>query len=293
MSNFQAKLAFFQNAAAQQMNHQAQNPQSNRTSFIRNQQNINNIEQNSNSNNNNKPPIIGQKQSSFMAKVNFFQQGAQMPSMLPQINDNKRKNDNLNYHHQQHNDRIMHTIINDKKQNSEFSISQQHNDRAAQQTFGAVNALNQYNENVQQPVLINENKQHNDRMLHNFINEHQQHNESILPKINNIRAKENIPQQTIEEVKPQQPSQPKLSFKDRIAMVASLKQPMGQYDYTKKRTGIQQQSVNEPQPTFPDPQSVQIHPPQMPDNSNGTHLPALGNGGPRRPFRRPPTIPQP
>ena len=97
---------------------------------------------------------------------------------------------------------------------------------------------------------------------------------------NHIVNNENIPQPLVTDVE-----QPPKSFKEKLALISTLQQPMGAYDYKKKQTTIAQPTTDaRPTPTF---QVV----PEAPQESS---LPSLRAPPHRRVSqRRPPSLIQP
>ncbi|OHT16618.1 hypothetical protein TRFO_13029 [Tritrichomonas foetus] len=138
-------------------------------------------------------------------------------------------------------------------------------------------------------------------------------NNSNFGSNNNEYQNENVPQPLIHEYK----GQPKPSFKDKIALVSALQQPMGAFDYQKKRQQANHYHNNDDEQTStpkmqPTPMMIAMQAANMNSNANSNlnsnrnssenltqsndeykpQLPMI-RGGQRRPGRRPPTLAQP
>lgn len=101
---------------------------------------------------------------------------------------------------------------------------------------------------------------------------------------NHIVNNENIPQPLVTDVEQPPQVQPPKSFKEKLALISTLQQPMGAYDYKKKHTTIAQPTTDaQPTPTF---QAV----PEAPQESS---LPSLKAPHRRVSQRRPPSLIQP
>lgn len=262
MSNFKAKLAFFQNATLQQQQirqtpfHQTQIQQHQQFSSTRQTQKASNDASNlpymqkvnpttpiSSSTDSQfhscapKPAIVVPKMapnSNFKSKLAFFnQQPAPLAHLHPHQND-------------------VHSQKND-----------------------CLSAYNREN-NIQSSFTNND-----------YCNTEKNNLQSSISSTNN----ENIPQPVNTEYKTQQLQQPAKSFKDKLAMLSNIQQPMGVYDYKKKFSNNQQKVAGTSIQTFTE-SSTQNFPDTSSQFRTQSPLPSLAAGRARRTTRRPPSLDQ-
>lgn len=263
MNNFKSKLAFFQNAALQQQAHQQQSYQQ----PIRQQQ----------------YPAARQSQNqSFGPKANpsstisnstetqSFSSTIKPSIVVPKpIVSNSNFKSKLAFFNQQPAPLVpIHTHQNDT------ALHQENAEHKVPKTSYPTS-------NSRVPIAQpSSNKNDGNHEISHICNS------SIQVSVNN---NENIPQPINDEFKVQQPRQPPKSFKEKLALLSSIQQPMGVYDYKKKQNF--QTSPEAPIQKFPDtsiktPQNACVQPPPEP------HLPSLTAGRARRQTRRPPSLDQ-
>ena len=262
MNNFKSKLAFFQNAALQQQAHQQQSYQQ----PVRQQY----------------PAARQSPNQSFAPKTNPssaisnstetqpFSSTIKPSIVVPKpIVSNSNFKTKLAFFNQQPAPLVpIHTHQNDT------SLHQENAEHKVQRTsFPTSNSRVP----ITQPGSSNNDGNHEVSYMCN----------SSIPI--SVTNNENIPQPTNDEIKAQPLHQPPKSFKEKLALLSSIQQPMGVYDYKRKQNF--QTSPEPPIQRLPDTsikttQNTYVQQPLEP------HLPSLTAGRARRQTRRPPSLEQ-
>lgn len=296
MSNFKSKLAFFQNAALQQQAYQQQAHQQpvHQQQAHQQQSYLQPIHQ--------QQPVRQQpanQQQSYLQPIHQPQQVNQQPIRQPQpiIQPPSYHQPQYSINRQSHNPTFAQKVnpAPTMQNNNEASIhpSSSKASTASQKPIisnsNFKSKLAFYNQQSTPLVPLHPHPSGNvdHKAPQTVTNENNPENTSSLP---NSSVKNDDTQQP----KVQPPRQPTKSFKDKIALISTIQQPMGMYDY-KKKQNTNQVRMSEPVQTFPD-TPVQVFPDQIlkkpQDLPPEPHLPSLTAGRARRQARRPPSLEQ-
>lgn len=265
MSNFKSKLTFFQNAALQQQSHQHQPHQQQvyqqQYPKTRPPQNLS-YNQKSNSHSS----MANSTETQTYTSIN-------KPSIVvpKPITSNSNFKSKLAFFNQQSQPLVpLHPHQNE---NASHQINNDHK--------------TQYQSSSNKTTMVQTNSINNE---HSYTISNKNYAQLSTQVVNN----ENTPQLTTSEFK----AQPPKSFKDKIALISSIQQPMGIYDYKKKQNS-NQSKISEPIQTFSETPiqtstefTTQVSEKPIIQVPPEPHLPSLTAGRARRPTRRPPSLEQ-